>query len=210
MLKKAADRHTFPEQMKFSKFCIGLYMTNKDLPVGAWPVNYKDLIARSLDIITIADEQGNIQYESPGITHVLGWEPEELIGGNVLTYIHEEDQAEAISCLNSLQSGPGKKIKLQFRFRCSDGNWRDLETIGQSISAGDRLMMLFNSRDITDTINLQNELVRSNQILQSVFDTHAAFLSLSRESDGRFIMVNNAWESILGHSASESIGKTSL
>src|SRR5262249_42452963 len=49
------------------------------------------LSENALDIVTILDRTGSITYNSRSIHRVLGYEPEEVQGQNVFTFIHPDD-----------------------------------------------------------------------------------------------------------------------
>lgn len=48
---------------------------------------YEALIKQGSDAVSIVSEDGTIQYQSPNSFQIKGWEPEELVGENILEYI---------------------------------------------------------------------------------------------------------------------------
>jgi PAS domain S-box-containing protein len=55
----------------------------------------RSVLQHGSDIFTILEADGTIRYESPSIERVLGYKPEELLGGNVFNYVHPEDLEQA-------------------------------------------------------------------------------------------------------------------
>ena len=59
------------------------------------------LIENTSDIISIINEDGTIRYESPSIERILGYRPEDLIGKNVLDFVHPDDIAATVGTLKA-------------------------------------------------------------------------------------------------------------
>jgi len=57
---------------------------------------FKSLIENALDIITVLNRRGVIQYESPSIRKTLGYEPDEMVGQQVFHYIHPDDRLHSM------------------------------------------------------------------------------------------------------------------
>ena len=121
---------------------------------------FRLLIENALDIITVLGIDGLIQYESPAIEKVLGYKPEDLVGKNILEYIHPEDVGNVLNILNQVVQKPKVALSVEFRFQHQDGSWRILEAVGQKftdslVGRGSVLpqaisSIVLNSRDITE------------------------------------------------------------
>jgi len=55
---------------------------------------FRALIENALDIITVIDADGTIRFQSPSVTALLGYEPDEMIGRSAFEFIHEEDRSD--------------------------------------------------------------------------------------------------------------------
>ena len=53
---------------------------------------YRSLIADSLDGMVLTDIKGTINFGSPSVKKILGYDPEELPGQNVFDFMHPEDR----------------------------------------------------------------------------------------------------------------------
>ena len=58
---------------------------------------FKEITENSSDIILIVDKNGIIKYCSPSMERFAGYKPEEVIGKNAFTYIHQEETQRAVS-----------------------------------------------------------------------------------------------------------------
>ncbi len=55
---------------------------------------YQTFVEQSSDIITVLDESGVVQYQSPAIGRVLGYDKDELLGQNAFELIHPDNRPE--------------------------------------------------------------------------------------------------------------------
>ena len=130
--------------------------------------HFRRLIENTSDLISILDPQGIIQYQSPAITRMLGYGPDELIGEHAFDYLPEEDVAPTQERLLRLVAHPGTPIAAEFRFRHKDGSWRYIESIGTTLASDSAAEgVVVNSRDITErkhaeaTLRLQKTLLEA-------------------------------------------------
>lgn len=86
-----------------------------------------------LDIITVIDKYGTINYESPSVERVLGYKPEELIGGNAFDLIYPEDIPAVMGAITEGTHNPGSPQSIDYRFKHKNGSWRILESVGKVI-----------------------------------------------------------------------------
>ncbi len=126
---------------------------------------FRSLVQNSTDIITVLDGEGIILYESPSIRPILGYEPDELVGKSVISYLHPDEQL-AISGLLREQAGTSNTVRLvEARFRHKDGSWRTLECVGNNLlDHPDVGGIVINSRDITERKHLEQQLQQSQKM----------------------------------------------
>src|SRR5690606_14532164 len=159
------------------------------------------------DIITILDPEGVVRYQSPAITRVLGYAPDELVGENVLTYLPPEDVAPTAEALSRVTAQPGTSVTAEFRFRHKDGTWRDLEGVGTTLSpASPAEGVVVNSRDITERKAAERAL-RESEALKRGIVASALDCIISVDSDGRVVEFNPAAERTFGYRAEDVMGK---
>ncbi|MGD0949456.1 MAG: PAS domain S-box protein [Candidatus Binatia bacterium] len=116
------------------------------------------LIENISDIITIISEDGTIRYESPSIERILGYRAEDLIGKNVVDFIHPEDTAATVRTLKAAFGKAGVAQSTELRFRHRDGSWRVIEVIGKRpTNPPDIAGVVVNSRDVTERKRIEAE-----------------------------------------------------
>lgn len=112
---------------------------------------FRSLIQHSTDIITLLGVDGTIQYESPALETVLGYQPADLIGQNVLNWVHPDDIAAIQSIFERLMRYPGSTLRAELQFRHRNGSWRDLEAIATNLLHDPAVeAIVVNSRDISE------------------------------------------------------------
>jgi PAS domain S-box-containing protein len=127
--------------------------------------HFQSLIENGLDIITVLNSDGTIRYESPSVERVLGYRPKELIGVNVFDHVHPADVAAAGHVFRNAVQEPGRNDAVEVRFRHKDGSWRVLEAVGKSMMTDDdEVIVIINSRDITDRKRLEEDLIRAQKL----------------------------------------------
>jgi len=87
---------------------------------------FRMLAEASSDIIVLTDLEGRRIYVSPACAEVLGWKPEEVLGGNFRDLVHLEHlpalEGLFIGCLQGFPAQP-----LEYRCRKEDGSYVWLE-----------------------------------------------------------------------------------
>ncbi|WP_338739016.1 PAS domain S-box protein [Haloplanus salilacus] len=76
----------------------------------------QQIIENSTDIATIIDPEGTITYVSSAVKHVLGYDPEELIGANGYRYQPEETQRNVADAIEYVLDNPVKRRRYRHGF----------------------------------------------------------------------------------------------
>ena len=85
---------------------------------------YRTIVEEVNDLATVVDPDGTITYVSPGITRVLGYEPEELIGHQGYEFVHPDDQDRNAEAMESVLEDGSNTETVEVRFRDAEGSWR--------------------------------------------------------------------------------------
>jgi PAS domain S-box-containing protein len=112
---------------------------------------YEELVAETVDMLTVVDESGTVQYASPSVERITGQNPDGLVGDTAFEYIHPEDRQPALETLREVVEATHSytTASVEVRWRHEDGSWVWLEARGSS-SAGTTLDgYVISARDIT-------------------------------------------------------------
>jgi PAS domain S-box-containing protein len=133
---------------------------------------YEAYLEESTDIITVLDEEGRVQYQSPATTRLLGYEPGDLIGENGFEYVHPDDVDELLTTFSTLVGDEGETVTAEARFRTADDDWRWLEIHGNNQLHNEAVNgIVTNNRDITERKQYEQELEETNTLLSTLIDT---------------------------------------
>ncbi|WP_436928720.1 PAS domain S-box protein [Halosimplex halobium] len=110
---------------------------------------YETLVEEVTDIVTVLDETGVIEYQSPAVEHVLGYDPDDLVGETAFEYVHPEDRERVTERFTELVEQPGATEDIEFRMRTADGEWRWIEAKATNRRETTLEGYVVTSRDVT-------------------------------------------------------------
>lgn len=122
---------------------------------------FKALVQDGSELVMIMDFKGNLSYASPASQAVLGVEMDVLLRNNFFYLIHEEDIHKVKDCIARLNSH--KRIQIpSYRVKRGKNEWRWIETIVTNLCEDPAVNgIVANSRDITEFVNQERELMES-------------------------------------------------
>ncbi|MFA4876363.1 MAG: PAS domain S-box protein [Methanoregula sp.] len=166
----------------------------------------------SLDLLCIADTDGNFHRLNPEWERTLGYTVSELMGKKFLDFVHPDDLAPTLDALARLGS-QNTILNFENRYRHRDGSYRWIEW--RSYPYGN--FIYATARDITDRKQSEKVLLESEQKFRNLY-THmiegSALHTLKVDDQGiaeDYVIVeaNPAFEANLGIRRESVIGKTS-
>lgn len=171
---------------------------------------FRTLVQHSSDIITLLDHDGTIRYQSPSITRVLGYQPEELSGTNAFALIHPEDLPHVEQLFRQIAHIPLAVERVEYRFRHRDGSWRWLESIGTNhLATATIRAVVVNSRDISERRQIEAELRESEERYRTIVTTAQEGICLI-DGDNRISYANQRLAEMLGYTVDELLGRPVL
>ena len=130
---------------------------------------FQALVEESKDNVSVIDENGVFQYQSPAVERILGYQPEETIGDAIWEYIHPDDHKHIKDTLNEWITTPGTTGSVEYRARHTDGSWRWMEANGNNQLDNPAIEgYVVNSRDITDRKEREQELGRTRELMSNM------------------------------------------
>jgi PAS domain S-box-containing protein len=157
----------------------------------------RELMGSALDVVVKIDQDGNLVYVSPAVKNLLGKEPEELIGKNVIEHIHPDDLE---SLLQTLQNTPVGQDQQTFRFRLRRGEgYVVVEAIGRILvdEHGEPSSLVGSVRDITSRQMAEERLWETGSKLRAIIQTSPMAI-VSLDSNGVINTWNPAAERVFG------------
>ncbi|HBL60091.1 MAG TPA: hypothetical protein DDZ80_16975 [Cyanobacteria bacterium UBA8803] len=128
---------------------------------------WRSLIQNSSDVVTIVDANNQILYQSPSITKILGYHPNELVGFQGFEFVHPDDIDSVKEAFAQLLNSPTCTLSISYRFRHQNGSWRFLESTGTNLLNEPWVEgIVINSRDVTERQQAQLALQQLNEELE--------------------------------------------
>ncbi|MBK8047448.1 MAG: PAS domain S-box protein [Anaerolineales bacterium] len=154
------------------------------------------IVDHTPDLVCTIDVDGVYTLLSPSFRDVLGYGPQDLLGRWAFEFMHPDDRDRVNAILAPIMTDGGAGIAL-FRYAHADGQYLWFESRGKALwsEGGTIIGVVIISRNVTDQLQLQQNLVESRQQLRAVLDaTDQAFLLLGR--DRHMVTLNRATEQI--------------
>jgi PAS domain S-box-containing protein len=154
---------------------------------------YRSLVENINDVIVSVDESGTVTYVSPRAYDVAGYRDEDVLGKNLLTFVHPDDREKVIKLFGLTRSGgymPGK-----YRMISKTGSVIWVRTSGRPIFAdgrfsGVRVIM----SDITSHIKSENEITMKHEELAAANEELQAIIEELEATNEELRMTNMQFE----------------
>jgi diguanylate cyclase (GGDEF)-like protein/PAS domain S-box-containing protein len=130
---------------------------------------FKALIENSSDLVCVVDEGAALQYVSPAVERVLGYDMEAMLGMDPLTLVHADDAEAALQAFGGAIDGaingaingpvPNGAWRTELRVRHADGAWHTMDVTATDLRHEPTVAgIVLNARDVTDRKELEGEL----------------------------------------------------
>jgi PAS domain S-box-containing protein len=165
---------------------------------------FRSLIENSPDIVSILGLDGAIRYQSPSITRILGYQPEELIGKKALEFIHPDDGPQMVESFSRMVQQPEASQNLSCRFRSANGSWRVLDgTRTTFLDDSGEMVAVVILRDVTEPKRAEEALRISEERLRLLLESAKDYAIVTFDGEGRVNSWNSGAERAFGYSEAE-------
>lgn len=169
---------------------------------------FRALIENSVDAVGMINEKAQFTYLGSSSVRVVGYKPEDLLGKNAFAFMHPDDQERTFAIFQKLLKVPGSIQSAEFRYRHKDGTWIWMEGTGMNLMHDPAIgAIVTNFHDITERKmfeeNEKLEKAEDEALLASIGDG-----ILATDKNGNIILVNKAFEDMLGWRQEEVLGRS--
>jgi diguanylate cyclase (GGDEF)-like protein/PAS domain S-box-containing protein len=120
---------------------------------------FRSLVQHASDLIAVLGSDGRVQYASPSVRRLLGFDSEAAQRLRIDDLVHPDDADALTEFLASVVAVPGSTHHCDVRLRTAAGSWRWLGVIGTNLLDEPGVGgIVCNARDITDARQLQDRL----------------------------------------------------
>jgi len=120
----------------------------------------------STHLLTVLNEDGVIQYESPSIEHIYGYDQDDLVGKQVAEYFHPDDRERVITAFRTIVTSEKEVVEaVEYRHRQADGTYTWVESVASSNPTPNGNYVV-NTRDISAQKERERDLRQTNEQLE--------------------------------------------
>lgn len=175
------------------------------------------LAEHSEDIISEHLPDGSIQYISTSVHKVLGYRPDEVLGNQLINFVHSGDLSKYLSEDGKIQFPGADQLTVRYRIKKKDDEFIWLESIIKPIKENGTIIKLIStSRNITERKKVESEreqliqeMQQSEELLRSIINSTPDWIYI-KDLNLRYLLVNQAYADSLHITADDFVGKNDL
>lgn len=171
---------------------------------------YRNLIAHSLDGIVLTDEAGVINYCSPSVERVSGYNPALLLGHRIFEFIHPDDVALAVEAYEAeLRNNKPVHYK-SLRLMHASGQWVWCTVRGHNLMNNPvfHSVVIYFADD--SKRKAMEDKLRESERRVSTLIRNLHFGVILQDPSGKMIMANQAALDLLGVTENQLLGTDSM
>lgn len=183
--------------------------------VAASEQRYRLVTDNAMDVIARHDASGRVDYVSPAITWVLGYDPGEIVGRTLADLGHPADAA-AIATLFANARRQAGTSRVEHRLRDASGNDVWVETLARAVDTDDPdeasaaasspTEIVTVTRDISTRKDAEHARRDALEFVRALVESSPVAI-VALDLDGRVVQWNGAAEQLFGWSAADVIGQ---
>ena len=156
------------------------------------------LVANSTDVLVLLDVEGHAQFASPTIAGNLGIVPDDIIGVDLIEYVHPDHAEVADATFAEVRATPGATAEIEVPALRGDGTYLWMEVRLQNLLDDPAVGgIVLHARDVSARRNAEQALQASEHLFRSLATT--APIGIFRLGlDGRVEFANDRFFEITG------------
>ena len=155
------------------------------------------LLENASEVISIYDHEIKLIYQSPSVTKILGYTPEEMMRGKDMDRLTAKGEAAMKEMFIQLKEDPHTPRAIQYTYIKKDGKKIHIETTGRNLLNDPAINgIILNSQDITERKRAEKE-ERMKSKMQSLSE-NSPDLILRMNTKGQFFYANPMVDDYIG------------
>ena len=165
------------------------------------------LLENASEIIAIYDENMVLTYESPSVTGILGYTPEEMMNGKDMDRLTRRGETAMRNMFKQLLANPSEPVTIQYTYMKKNGQKIFIETTGRNLLDDPAIKgIILNSSDITERKRAEKE-ERMRSKMQSLSENSLDMI-IRLSTVGQFFYANPVVKFYTGLEPKDVINKT--
>lgn len=155
-------------------------------------VRFRAMVEKGSDLIIQLNGDGQVIYNSPSITRILGYPEDALLHKPLVDYVHQEDLPVLAQMFNQLTTMPQDPPIASYRIRAFDGKWQWFESVATNLLRVKGVgAIIVNARDITESRRLFLAEQEQRAIAEALLDISNVLNSTLNFDDVLFRILEN-------------------
>jgi PAS domain S-box-containing protein len=149
---------------------------------------FRALVDNSTDMISIVNADGVITYQSPSVTPVNGYTPEQMVGQLAWNFVHPDDQPAVVALFAQEIQKPGSSSNIEYRLQRADQSWLYVESRGVNLLHDPVIRgVLVNTRDSSQRHHAEQALRESEKRYRAISELISDYAyAYNVDPDGSF------------------------
>ncbi|MFH0822397.1 MAG: PAS domain S-box protein, partial [Pseudomonadota bacterium] len=178
------------------------YRTRSEQALRESEERYRLLVENIEDLICTHDLHGTVLFANAASARLLGYDPGELVGSNMRSYVAPEMEERFDAYLDDI-GREGRAAGLML-VRTAGGEKRFWEYRNTLIrTEGADPVVLGVARDVTASKRAELALQENERRFRALFEQAAAGVAQIKTETGRFVLINRRYADILGYTPEE-------
>lgn len=154
---------TYSQSSEPDIICVGRDITYQKMVESALRESedrFRSIVQHLSDVVFLIDEKANIKYVTPSCEQYIGVGVEEMLGNNLLNFIHSDDQWFAQENITLHQEGTDYSLPYEIRMRHASKTWKVFEAKSQNMLDHPSVKsIVFTVSDITDRKLMEKQVL---------------------------------------------------
>lgn len=166
--------------------------------LAASEAHYRLLAENASDMVWRTNLDAVVEWVSPSVVSVMGWQPEEMIGRPILDHVHPDDIARVQQA--TMTANDGGRVAFEARYLNGDGTYRWLQVTARPIvdETGAVVGKAGSCRDVDAEVTARQRAERSQRLFRLAMESAPSGMALV-DLDRRIVEANQALADMLGH-----------
>lgn len=152
---------------------------NTELALKRTDEQYQLIAEHAYDMFARHTPEGVLTFVSPAVRKVMGAEPEDVVGHNIIEMMHRDDRTTARAKLEALNTG-ADSVRISFRLPNLQGDFIWLESTVHPINdenTGEMVEAIAITRDISERKEYEQQLLDAREKAETANRTKSTFLA---------------------------------
>jgi PAS domain S-box-containing protein len=168
---------------------------------------YRALIAHAFDLVQVIDAAGVVRYVSPAITHLLGYQPTDVVEKESVSLVHPDDVSLLREAITEIRGRPHAAAMREYRMRHHDGTWRRVEGTATNLLHDSTVAGIVIAARAITTRHASKQAARERETRYRSLCDAVADMMTAWTVEGSITVVNPAVQVLLGWTPEELIGQ---